>query len=217
MTNLEKLQKVLKPYEKITIIGHDNTDVDSFLSGLLLSNLLEFLGIKNEFLILEEVKEDDTYKIVKELFNIDMKEYFCKEENSSRILFLEDHYKTIHEGKVIACIDHHPTSEEIKYPFYYSRLSCSTSYMVYELMMEAGYELSEEEAKMVLVSMMVDTVSFRSAKTVQSETIVAKEIATKHELNYEEIEKYCLCLLKKCLLTILSTMDTSIIIIMAIK
>lgn len=194
MNKVQELQKILKPYEKVTIIGHDNIDVDAFLSGILLSNLLTFLKIKNEFVILQEIKEDDTYEIVKDLFNIDMKEYFGKEENSSRILFLEDHYKTIHEGKVIACIDHHPTSEEIKYPFYYSRLSCSTSYMVYELMKEAGYELSQEEAKMILVSMMVDTVSFRSAKTVHFETIVAKEIAAKYKLNYEEIEKYCLCL-----------------------
>lgn len=194
MSKVQDLQKILKSYEKVTIIGHDNIDVDAFLSGILLSNLLTFLKIKNEFVILQEIKEDDTYEIVKDLFNIDMKEYFGKEENSSRILFLEDHYKTIHEGKVIACIDHHPTSEEIKYPFYYSRLSCSTSYMVYELMKEAGYEISQEEAKMILVSMMVDTVSFRSAKTVHFETIVAKKIAAKHELNYEEIEKYCLCL-----------------------
>lgn len=194
MKYLENLKKALNTDETITILGHDNIDVDAFLSGILLSNLFNYLEIKNKFIILEEVKEGETYQIIKELFGIDMKEYYSEKEDSSRKLFLQDHYETIHEGKVIACIDHHPTSQKIEYPFYYSRLSCSTSYMVYELMKEAGYEISAKEAKMILVSMMIDTVSFRSAKTVEYETYIAKQIAEEHELDYEEIEKYCLCL-----------------------
>ena len=194
MKYLENLKKALNTGETITILGHDNIDVDAFLSGILLSNLLNYLRIKNEFIILEEVKEDETYRIVKELFGIDMKEYFSGKEDSSRKLFLEDHYKTVHAGKVFACIDHHPTCEKIEYPFYYSKLSCATSYMVYELMKEAGYEISAEEAKMILVSMMIDTVSFRSAKTVEYETNIAYQIAEEYGLIYEELEKYCLCL-----------------------
>ena len=61
-------------------------------------------------------------------------------------------------------------------------------------MMDAGYKISRQEAKMILVSMMVDTVSFRNSKTVYEQTLVAKKIAEEHKLNYEEIEKYCLCL-----------------------
>lgn len=194
MKYLENLKKACDTDETITILGHDNIDVDSFLSGILLSNLLNYLKIKNEFIILEEVKEDETYRIVKELLGIDMKEYYSGKEDSSRKLFLQDHYETIHEGKVVACIDHHPTSRKIEYPFYYSRRSCSTSYMVYEIMKEAGYEISDEEAKMILVSMMIDTVSFRSAKTVEYETNIAYQIAEEYKLNYDEIEKYCLCL-----------------------
>lgn len=196
MTNFEKLQKVLKNYEKVTIIGHDNIDVDAFISGVLLSNLLNFLKIENEFLILEEVKEDETYHIIKEMFGIDMKKYYSEHEDESRNLFLEDHYSTVHAGKVIACLDHHLTEDGIvnDYSFYYSRISCSTSYMVYELMIEAGYKISKEEAKMILISMMIDTVSFRSRKTIESEVFKAKELAEQYDLNFEELEKYCLCL-----------------------
>ena len=74
---------------KITILGHDNIDVDAFLSGILLSKLFDFLKIENEFIILEEVKEDDTYQIVKELFNIDMKKWENVSEKADRYLFLE--------------------------------------------------------------------------------------------------------------------------------
>ncbi|MBQ2938689.1 MAG: DHH family phosphoesterase [Clostridia bacterium] len=194
MRKIEKLQDILKPYDKITIIGHENIDVDAFLSGVLLSHLLDFLHISNEFLILEEIEDNETYQIIKEVFKFTIEEYCSKKEDISRKLFLEDHYKTKHAGEVIACLDHHPTKDLIEYPFYYSRISCSTSYMVYELMQEAGYKISQEEAKMIIVSMMIDTVSFRSTKTVKEEAIKAKEIAEQYELNYEEIEKYCLCL-----------------------
>lgn len=193
---IKKLVKVLKQVEeKVFIIGHDNIDVDAFLSGILLSNLLNFLGILNEFIILEEVKENDSYQIVKELFNISMEDYYAgKEDSFFRNLILEDHYETKHLGKVIACIDHHPNKGGKNYPFLYSRIACSTSYMVYELMQEAGYEISKLEARMIIASMMIDTVSFRNGKTVSEEVIEAKRIAKQYEIEYEQLEKYCLCL-----------------------
>lgn len=181
-------------YEKITILGHDNIDVDAFVSGVLLSNLLNYLKIKNEFIILEEVREDETYFIVQELFDIDMKDYQSKDEDCTRTLFLVDHYKTVHEGEVQACLDHHPTDEKFDYSFYRSRVACSTSYMVYEMMQEVGYQISEKEAKMIVASMMIDTVSFRSTKTVKSEAKKAREIAEQYGLDYEALERYCLCL-----------------------
>lgn len=191
---VKDLKEVLSQYEKVSIIGHDNIDVDAFLSGILLSKLLEFLEIKNEFIILEEVKENETYKIIQELFGINMKKYVNKKENITRKLLIEDHYETKHFGEVIACIDHHPNNGGRKYPFLYSRTACSTSYMVYELMQEVEYEISEFEAKMIIVSMMIDTVSFRSGKTVEKEVIEAKKLAEQYGINYEELEKYCLCL-----------------------
>ena len=196
MRNLDKLKETLQDYGKITILGHDNIDVDAFLSAILLSRLLNFIGIENEFIILEKVHKNETFDIIKDMFNIDMREYQCNVEDSSRKLFLEDHYSTKHKGKVIACLDHHLTSDPIvnSYLFYYCRQSCSVSYIVYELMCEAGYQICKEEAKMILVSMMVDTVAFKSKKTVKAEVTKAKEIAKQFKLNFQEIEKCCLCL-----------------------
>ena len=75
MQNLDKLKIVLQDYDFITVLGHDNIDVDAFLSGILLSRLLNFIGVKNEFLILEKVQENETFHIVKDMIGIDMKEY----------------------------------------------------------------------------------------------------------------------------------------------
>lgn len=179
---------------KITILGHDNIDVDAFLSGILLSKLFDFLKIENEFIILEEVKEDDTYQIVKELFNIDIKKWENVSEKADRYLFLEDHFETIHSGKIVGCIDHHPTMQKLNCEYQYRRNSCACTYLIYEIMNQEGYPLTKEDAKMIIVAMMIDTTSFKSSKTIPEEVDVAKNLASKYSLNYEKLLKYCLCL-----------------------
>lgn len=198
--NLEKIKKEVLAFaesmkdRELVILGHDNIDVDAVLSGILLSKLFNYLKIKNHFYILESVKEGETYNIVKGLFGIDMKQFEKIGENEKRLLFLEDHFETVHAGKIIGCIDHHPTSREVKYDFMYKRNSCATAYLIYEIMQLVGYKPSAEEAKMIIVSMMVDTTSFKSSKTIMEEVEVAKKLAYEYELDYDYLIKYCLCL-----------------------
>ncbi len=179
--------------KKVTIIGHDNIDVDAALSGILLSKLLDFLNIENEFQILEEVKEDETYDIVKGLIGIDLKKWQGKEEEN-RNLFLVDHYETIHKGNVLGIIDHHPTKQEKGYDFMYVKNSCATAYMIYEIMQAVNFPITKLEAKMIIVAMMVDTISFRSSKTIKEEVEQAKKLAKQYELDYDYLEKQGLCL-----------------------
>lgn len=192
MNRAKQLKKVLAG-KIVTIIGHDNIDVDATLSGILMSRLLDFLGIKNEFCILEKVKEDDTYEILQEMFGIDMRKWEAEEDYDRNFLLL-DHYETVHWGEVIACIDHHPNNADKKYQFMYSRNASATAYLIYEMMQEVGFPIGEEEAKMIVVSMMVDTTAFRSSKTIKEEAEKAKLLAEEFNLDYEMLEKYCLCL-----------------------
>lgn len=190
---IEDLISTLKG-KKVLILGHDNIDVDATLSGILMSKLLDFLKIENQFCIIEKVKENDTYEIISELIGINMKDFQSEEECENRDLFLVDHFETIHNGNVIGCIDHHPTQQEKNYKFMYVRNSCATAFLIYELMQEINYPISEEDAKMIVVSMMVDTTAFRSSKTIKEEVLQAKKIAEEYQLDYEFLEKYCLCL-----------------------
>lgn len=189
--NLEKIKEEVLAFaermkdRELVILGHDNIDVDAVLSGILLSKLFNYLKIKNHFYILESVKEGETYNIVKGLFGIDMKQFEKIGENEKRLLFLEDHFETVHAGKIIGCIDHHPTSREVKYDFMYKRNSCAAAYLIYEIMQLVGYKPSAEEAKMIIVSMMVDTTSFKSSKTIMEEVEVAKKLAYEYELDYD--------------------------------
>lgn len=179
---------------KVTILGHDNIDVDAALSGILLSKLFDFLGSESEFCILEPVKENDTYEIVTELIGINLKKWEAIKEDENRILFLVDHYETVHSGTVLGCIDHHPTLQKKNYDFMYVRNSCATAYLIYDIMKEVKFPIDKEIAKMIVVSMMVDTTSFRSSKTIREEVQEAIAISNEFNLNYEFLEKYCLCL-----------------------
>lgn len=189
----EKLLELLNG-KNITIIGHDIYDIDSIISGILLSNLLKFLNIDNRFVILHKIVENDTFNMIKEIFNISLYNYFEDGEDKDRNLFLVDHYETKHLGDVIACIDHHPTSTKVNHPYYYCRRSCSTSYLIYELMQEFGYTITSEEAKMIVFSMMTDTVAFKNEKIVRDEIEIAKNLAKEYNLDYSFLEKYSLCI-----------------------
>lgn len=191
---LNHLKKILASKDEVSIIGHDNIDVDAFLSGILLEKLLKFLNINANFIILQPIKKDDTYEIVNELTDINMYRYEERNENESRNLFLVDHYETTHKGKVVGCIDHHPTEKENTYDFSYVKNSSATAYLIYELMKVAGYPLTVEDAKLIIISMMVDTTSFRSSKTIPKEVEIAKILAKKFNFDYDYLEKYCLCL-----------------------
>ncbi len=192
-TRVKKIKEVLEG-KKVTILGHDNIDVDATLSGILMSRLLDFLGIENRFCILEKVKEDDTYEILHNLFGMDMRKWEEIGEDYERTLLLLDHYETVHCGDVIACIDHHPNNAKKEYQFMYTRNSCATAYLIYEIMQEVGFPIGKQEAEMIIVSMMVDTTAFRSSKTIKEEAVKAKMLAEEFNLDYGTLEKYCLCL-----------------------
>ncbi len=191
---LNFLKQILTNIAEVNIIGHDNIDVDAVLSGVLLAKLLQFLNINAKFIILQPIKKDDTYEILSNLTNINMYNYEETYENDLRNLFLVDHYETIHKGKIIGCIDHHITEKENSYSFSYVRNSSASAYLIYELMKVANYPLTAEEAKLIIISMMVDTTAFRSSKTIPEEVAVARILAKKFNINYNFLEESCLCL-----------------------
>ncbi len=190
--NVEQLISTLKG-KKVTIIGHDNIDVDAALSGILLSKLLDFLKIENQFLIIDKVEENETYKIIKELTGRDLKKYQGKEEEN-RVLFLVDHYETKHLGSVIGIIDHHKNNQGLNYKFVHEKASSATAYIIYQMMKEVNFPISKEEVNEIIISMMVDTISFKSSKAIKAEKQEAKRLAAEYEISYEELEKKCLCL-----------------------
>ena len=182
--------------KEITILGHDNIDVDAALSGILLSRLFDFLGIKNTFKILEPVKMTETYIIIKELIEIDLKdfEFLSSPQADNATLFLVDHYQTSHIGNVIGYIDHHPTIQHINVLFSYARNSSATAYLIYKLIQEAKYPITKQDALMIVTAMMADTVCFKSTKALPEEIEITKQLCFDFNLDWNLIENYALCL-----------------------
>lgn len=73
-------------------------------------------------------------------------------------------------------IDNHPTEKENTYKFSYVRNSSATAYLIYELMKVANYPLTTEDAKFIIISIMVDTTAFKSSKAILKEVMVAKAL-----------------------------------------
>lgn len=123
-----------------------------------------------------------------------MKDWERTGEDAERLLFLEDHFETVHAGKVVGCIDHHPTSKNVSFDYEKRRNSSASSFLIYELMLEVRYPVTTEDIEMIIFSMMIDTTAFKSSKAIPSEVEVAEKLATKYKLDYEELIKVALCL-----------------------
>lgn len=177
----------------VTILPHDTADVDSVISAILLSKLLDFCNIQNEIAIFDETFDKWTTYFVKKL-GYNLANFFVKNEDENRKLFLVDHYKTTHKGKVIACIDHHLTSENVEYDYYLYKPSCSTAYIIYKLFQKLNVPITKEIILLVGYASVVDTCSFKSTKTVLEEKDDIISLLNEYEFNVEEMLKEGLCL-----------------------
>jgi inorganic pyrophosphatase/exopolyphosphatase len=187
------LIKLLKEQNKeIILLGHDNIDCDSAISTILMSKWLNSKNIKNKIVICDKEINKETYDIMKTI-NIDLNHYKNIVKNDDMV-FLVDHYKTIHSDSVIGCIDHHPTIENISYKYYKNEKASSASRMIYKLMLEDNYDFTKDEIYLVLLSIFMDTCSLKSSKFIQADKIVIDELVNKYNISYEELYKLGLCL-----------------------
>lgn len=177
----------------ITILPHDTIDVDAAISAILLSKFLDFLNIKNEIVIFDKKVDKWTTYFLNKL-GYDLTKFQNEVEDEKKTLFLVDHYKTIHKGKVIGCIDHHFTSEKLDYSYYLYNASCSTAYMIYLLMKQSNYLITKEIVELVGYASLVDTCSFKSTKVIQEEKENIIYMLKENKFDVEEMIKDCLCL-----------------------
>lgn len=165
---------------KYIILGHQNPDVDSILSGILLERIFT-RNIKSDsfkFIIPDDTIDELTKKIISNL-GIDINDYKDKTVDELDQIILVDHYEdTRYNNRICAIYDHHPITSNLNYfenvSSYHLTKSCSTTTIIYNMFNEY---ITKDEFILVLVGALVDTVSFNSDKT-----------------NYEEVE----LLKKKC-------------------
>jgi inorganic pyrophosphatase/exopolyphosphatase len=181
---------------KYIILGHENPDVDSVLSGILFERIFnrKFNSNKFKFIIPDNEVDEITTKIVSDL-GIDINNYMCKDIDLDDELVLVDHYEdNRYTNKIKAIYDHHPTipgNEPGNIETYYNLKSCSTTCVLAKLFEE---DLTKDDLLLVLIGALVDTVSFKSTKTNYSEVEFLERKCREYSIDINKYKDIGLCL-----------------------
>ena len=101
------------------ILGHENPDVDSIISGYLLEKVMKKRGYDVSFVIPDDKISKDTEDICNE-FNLFLGEFMRNDLDKNSKYILLDHNVREVPGEIVAIIDHHPCNKE--YLYYLDRL-----------------------------------------------------------------------------------------------
>lgn len=177
---------------KIIILGHENPDVDSIVSGYLLQKILNQKGYTSKFIIPDEKIESQTLHVCRK-YGLDPIQY--KEEinfnNKDNKYILVDHHQRELDGEIIAIIDHHPTLKNINLNNYYNKNISSTACYI-----SNGNEeyLNENDLELAIAATMVDTASFHSTKSREEDKNWVIDLCKKYNFDYEKLYTDGLCL-----------------------
>lgn len=173
------------------ILGHENPDVDSIISGILLERLLLRKQIAASFIIPDAIIELEHLEVCKK-YGIDptifQKPLLDQEDN---LYLLVDHHQRQLKGKIVGVIDHHPTIEENNISYYQNEAASSTTCLICQ-----GQEefFTKEELQLAIMAMFVDTAAFHSTKARTSNLQWAEELAKRYELDLSPFYQEGLCL-----------------------
>lgn len=184
----------------IFILGHDQCDVDSFLSGKLLERLGRHFGLAIRFICLDSQMDEETTRIVRQL-GFKVEEVYATEDDrqvlkSNADVILVDHYQTkrVALEQVVMCIDHHPTQELPTYAYYQNEVCSACAALIYRAISTVP-ELDTMEVKQwVATAIMVDTCSLKSSKTQPAERKLIQAWSEQQVIDFNQLYKVGLCL-----------------------
>lgn len=168
---------------KIYILGHENPDVDSIVSGYLLEKYLSMKGMNTEFIIPDEQIDLETINICLK-YGLDAQKYQKPLSKGFNQYILVDHNDREVNGEIIAIFDHHPSFKENNIKHYYNKRISSTTCLICQNNEDM---FSDDDLKLAFVAAMVDTASFHSTKGRKIDNEWIKKICNQREINYDEI------------------------------
>lgn len=173
------------------IIGHDNPDVDSILSGILLDRLMKKKGYSSSFIIPDKNIESDTLNVLNYL-GIDVSSFQSSIPEDNVNYILVDHHDRVLPRMPYMIIDHHPDNKFVTdNEFYINSFSSSTSCIIGKMFENL---LDRDDIILILVAALVDTASFHSKKTNPEDTIWLFSKCREFSINIDDYYKLGLCL-----------------------
>ncbi|MBR5288894.1 MAG: DHH family phosphoesterase [Clostridia bacterium] len=171
---------------RIVITGHDAPDVDSLLSCALMQRFLSRVGIDARIALMTQA--DAQSSRIAQRLGVDVQAMYgeIKPDNS---LILLDHHRAQHGGQVLACIDHHPTDFCPDYPHTQIESAGACTYMVLQLMRDAGVAITPQDEALAVCALYLDTVALRSTKISPQEIAWAKAASARLHLDEAWLER----------------------------
>lgn len=150
---------------RIVITGHDRADVDSVAVCVLMKRLLDRWGIPCQIALHEPDKQSMR---VMARFDIDAAA-LAGGTDEGDFLILVDHHQSAHPGHVLACIDHHPTAYPPDCPYVQIEDCGACAVMALRLMQEAGVPVTQEDERLAVCALYLDTIALKNAKISREE------------------------------------------------
>ena len=150
---------------RIVITGHDNADVDSVASSMLMQRLLAHWQIPSQIVLAGADKQS---RRVLARFGVDVERMIGKTQEGD-CLILVDHHQCMHPGAVVACVDHHPTDYPPDYPYVQIEDSGACAVLALRLLQEAGAAVPPQDEALAVTALYLDTIALRSAKITPEE------------------------------------------------
>lgn len=177
--------------KKYIILGHENPDVDSIISGLLLERLLNRMQINATFIIPDRNIDEEQLQICKKYGVDPMIFQRPLKDSASNNYLLVDHHQRKLKGEIVGIIDHHPTLEDIEVSYYQNELASSTTCLLCQ-----GREqyFTKDELALAIMAAFVDTAAFHSTKARLSDLTWTKEVADSRQIDLTPFYQEGLCL-----------------------
>lgn len=175
---------------KYIILGHENPDVDSVISGYLLEKVMKLKGYDCSFLIPDRVIAQETVDICKR-YKIDVNQFRGELDDKNASYILVDHNVREVPGKIVGIIDHHPREDKPDVAYYKNEKASSTACMI---ALDSLDCLNKKDIELACLATFIDTVSFHSSKTRKSDVSWVNEMCTKYEFDYDQMYREGLCL-----------------------
>ena len=180
----DKLWKYIN--DKIVILGHDFSDVDSIVSGVMLEYMLDVDGFDVSFCILDKEIPNETKEILSK-YDFDASRYI-KDINEIQAdhYILVDHHNRDLDKDIILIVDHHPTNIKINAELIFNKNISSTALYLLE---ENENYINIKNTKLIFLATMLDTASFNSTKSrdIDKEYIINE--CKKYGIDYNKLYK----------------------------
>ena len=175
------------------ILGHENPDVDSIVSGYLLEKVMTRSGYSAKFIIPDQKLDEESVAICNR-YGLDVTTYQGNlPTNPKQKYILVDHHERSVNGPIVAIIDHHPTIQKIDVPYYCNEPSSATACLIVKGQEEL---FCKEDIQLAILATLVDTASFHSVKTQQADVEWVNQMVSHYHLPYEQLYREGLCLTK---------------------